>query len=196
MTESTPEDAVLRRYRDDGPAGLLAPLGYGLPVSALALTVLATAPLAVVLVVMRSHGHAPALGLALAWFGLLNVVASGRPHLGRLDWAVPALLHAAEYAVVLRVATLRGAGSVAFAFLAAVVYHHYDIVYRVNLVRIEPPWWRGLATGGWIGRLALVFVLDTVGGFRVGLYVAAAVIGGIALAGSARAWREVSAHES
>ena len=180
-------------YRDDGPARWLAGIGTGFPVSAVALTALGVVPLAVVLVVMRAHGHAPMLGLALAWFALLNAVAAGRPHVGRLDWAVPALLHAAEYAVVLRVASLRGAGSAAFAFLAAVVYHHYDIVYRVNFVRVDPPWWRGVSSGGWVGRLALVFVLDTVGGFRLGLYVAAGVIGAVALAGSARAWREVAA---
>jgi len=142
---------------------------------------------------MQADGHAPMLGLALGWFALLNGVAGGRPHVGRLDWAAPALLHAAEYAVVLRLASLRGDGAAAFAFLAAVVYLHYDIVYRVNLVRVEPPWWRRLATGGWIGRLALVFVLDAVGGFRLGLYIAAGVIGFVALTGSVRAWREVAA---
>jgi hypothetical protein len=193
MTVLTRADAGLRRYRDDGPAALLGALGSGLPTSAVALTALAVAPLAVVLVVMRAHGHAPALGLALAWFATLGGVAAGRPHVGRLDWAVPAILRAAEYAVVLRLASLRGAGAAAFAFLAAVVYHHYDIVYRVNLVRVDPPWWRELAFGGWIGRMALVFVLDTLGGFRIGLYVAAAVVGAVALAGSARAWREVAA---
>ena len=180
-------------YRDDGPARWLGAFGAGFPVSAVVLTALAVAPLGVVLVVMRAHGHAPALGLALAWFAILGGVAAGRPHVGRLDWAVPALLRAAEYAVVLRVASLRGAGAAAFAFLAAVVYHHYDIVYRVHLVRRDVPWWRRLTSGGWVGRLALVFVLDTVGGFRIGLYVAAGVIGAVALAGSARAWREVAA---
>lgn len=192
----TDSDASLRRYRDDGPAavlGVLGVLGKGLPVSAVALTTFAVLPLAVVLVVMRAHGHAPVLGLALAWFAVLCGVAVGRPHVGRLDWAVPALLQAAEYAVVLRLASMRGAGAAGFAFLAAVVYHHYDIVYRVHLVRVDLPWWRRLTSGGWIGRLALVFVLDTVGGFRLGLYVAAGLIGAFALAGTARSWREVAA---
>jgi len=180
-------------YRDDGPAVLLGRLGSALPVSPVALTTFAAAPLAVVLVVVRAHGHAPALGLALAWFAVLGGVAAGRPHTGRLDWAVPAMVRAAEYAVVLRLASMRGDGAAAFAFLAAVVYHHYDIVYRVHLVRRDVPLWRRMPTGGWVGRLALVFVLDTVGGFRVGLYVAAGVIGAVALAGSARAWREVAA---
>jgi len=60
-------------------------------------------------------------------------------------------------------------------------------------VLFRSPWWRRLATGGWIGRLALVFVLDAVGGFRLGLYIAAGVIGFVALTGSVRAWREVAA---
>jgi hypothetical protein len=36
-------------------------------------------------------------------------------------------------------------------------------------------------------------VLDTVGGFRLGLYVTAGVVGALALAGTARVWREVAA---
>jgi hypothetical protein len=124
---------------------------------------------------------------------MLSGAAAGRPHVGRLDWAAPALLHAVEYAVVLRLASMRGTGAAAFAFLAAVVYHHYDIVYRVHLVPVDLPWWRRLTSAGWIGRLAVVYVLDTVGGFRLGLYVTAGVVGALALAGTARVWREVAA---
>jgi hypothetical protein len=186
-------DAVLRRYRDDGPAALLGTFGSALPMSEVALTTFAVLPLAVVLVVMRAHGHAAVLGLALAWFAMLSGAAAGRPHVGRFDWAAPALLHAVEYAVVLRLASMRGTGAAAFAFLAAVVYHHYDIVYRVHLLPVDLPWWRRLTAGGWLGRLAVVYVLDTVGGFRLGLYVTAGVVGALALAGTARVWREVAA---
>jgi hypothetical protein len=181
------------RYRDDGPFAVLGRLGHGFGLGPLALTLLAAVPVVVVLTLSRETGHAVVVGLALLWFVLLAGAAGGLPHVGRFDWAVPALLRAVEYAVVIELAALRGDGVAAFAFLAAVVYHHYDIVYRVHTVRGELPSWRTVIAGGWSGRLALVYVLDTVGGFHLGLYVAAVVVGVTALAGSALSWREAPA---
>ena len=183
----------MTRYRDDGPFVVLGRLGRGFGLGALALTVLAAAPVVVALILSGESGHEVVVGLALLWFVLLAGAAGGLPHDGRFDWAVPALLRAVEYAVVIQLAALRGDGVAAFAFLAAVVYHHYDIVYRVHTVRAELPDWRGFVTGGWPGRLALVYVLDTVGGFHLGLYIAAVVVGVTALAGSALSWREAPA---
>lgn len=183
----------MNRYRDDGPFALLARRADGLGLGALALTVMAAGPVVVVLATARESDHATVVGLALLWFALLAGAAAGRPHAGRFDWAVPAVLRAVEYAVVIRLAALRGDGLAAFVFLAAVVYHHYDIVYRVHTAQTDLPRWRALAAGGWPGRLALVYVLDTVGGFELGLYTAAGVIGLAAVAGSGLAWRERAA---
>ena len=156
----------------------------------LPLMVSAVIPLVVVLAVARESGHAAVVGLALLWFVAVAGAGSKLPRAGRFDWAVPALLRATEYAVVIRLAALRGDGLAAFVFLAAVVYHHYDIVYRVHTTQRELPRWRVVAAGGWPARLTLVFLLDTVGGFDVGLYAAAAVIGVTALIGSGLSWRE------
>lgn len=159
----------------------------------LPLMVSAAIPVVVVLALARESGHAAVVGLALLWFVAVAGVASRLPRDGRFDWAVPALLRGVEYAVVIRLAALRGSGLAAFVFLAAVVYHHYDIVYRVHTTRRELPRWRAVAAGGWPGRLALVYLLDTVGGFDAGLYIAAAVIGLTAVAGSGLSWREAPA---
>lgn len=183
----------MSRYRDDGPAALIGRFTPGVPVGPLLLTVLAAVPVVAALVVSRGTGHAAVIGLALLWFALVAGAAAGQPHDGRFDWAVPALVRAVEYAVVIRLADLRGDAFAAFVFLAAVVYHHYDIVYRVHTTRMESSRWRELAAGGWIGRLALVYVLDTVGGFRLGLVVAGGVIGLMALADSVLTWREAPA---
>jgi hypothetical protein len=153
----------------------------------------AVVPVVVVLAVARESGHAAVVGLALLWFVAVAGAASKAPRVGRFDWAALALLRGAEYAVVIRLAALRGSGLAAFVFLAAVVYHHYDIVYRVHTTQRELPRWRVIAAGGWPTRLALVYVLDTVGGFEVGLYAAAAVIGVTALVGSGLSWREAPA---
>jgi len=183
----------MTRYRDDGPFVVLGQLGQGVGLGPLALTLLAAVPVAVVLALAGETGHEVVVGLALMWFVLLAGTAAGRPHDGRFDWAVPALLRVVEYAVVIQLAALRGDGVAAFAFLAAVVYHHYDIVYRVHTVRADLPGWRAVMAGGWPGRLALVYLLDTVGGFHLGLYIAAVVVGATALAGSALSWREAPA---
>lgn len=159
----------------------------------LPLMVAAAIPIVVVLGIARASGHAAVVGLALLWFVAVAGAAVGLSCTGRFDWAVPALLRGVEYAVVIRLAALRGDGLAAFVFLAAVVYHHYDIVYRVHTTRRTLPRWRQVTAGGWPARLALVYILDTVGGFEVGLYVAAAVIGATAVAGSALSWREAPA---
>jgi hypothetical protein len=183
----------VNRYRDDGPFGALGEWGRGLALRPLPLTFLAAIPVVAVLVVARESGHAAVVGLALLWFVVVADAAAGVPDRGRFDWAVPALLRGVEYAVVIRLAALRGDGLAAFVFLAAVVYHHYDIVYRVHTSRRELPRWRALAAGGWPVRLLLVYLLDTVGGFEPGLYIAAGVIGATALAGSGLSWREAPA---
>jgi hypothetical protein len=183
----------VNRFRDDGPFALPVRQADGPGLGALLLTASAAIPVVVALAVARESGHATVVGLALLWFALLAGAAAGLPHAGRFDWAVPALLRGVEYAVVIRLAAMRGDGLAAFVFLAAVVYHHYDIVYRVHTAQRDLPRWRALAAGGWPGRLALVYALDAVGGFEVGLYAAAGVIGLAAVAGSGLSWREAPA---
>lgn len=188
-------DRRMRAYRDDGPVELVRPFGAAVPWGPVFLTVLAVVPVAAAEALARRGGGLLAIGLALGWFGAVAAVAAGRPHDGRLDWAVPALLRIVEYATVIRLMVLvdRSAGAACFAFLAAVVYHHYDIVYRVETRQAELPPWRRLVALGWAGRLAFVFALAAADVMRVGFWIGAAVLGAICLVETATSLRAAGA---
>lgn len=93
----------------------------------------------------------------------MSVAAFARdPFTGKLGWLVPPLIQAVSYLVVLGLIvsdTLLGAAS--FAVLAAVIYHHYDVVYRIRANAGQPSRWLSLALGGNLGRSVLVVVLGT-----------------------------------
>jgi hypothetical protein len=94
-------------------------------------------------------------------FVLLAAAAVRPPLEGRLAWLVPALLRAAEYAFVVRLAALLG-GEVmpaAYALLAVVAYHHYDVVYRLRHAGSSAAPWVGVAALGFEGRMVVVLGL-------------------------------------
>lgn len=184
-------DRRMRTYRDDGPLEVVRGVGAGLPWGPAFLTVLAVVPVAAAEALVRQDGGLLAIGLALGWLGLVGTVAGGRPHDGRFDWSVPALLRIAEYATVIRLMTLvdRSAGAACFAFVAAVVYHHYDIVYRVETRQAEVARWRRMLACGWVGRLALVYALTVTDVLRVGLWAGAAALAALCLAETVTSWR-------
>jgi phosphatidylglycerophosphate synthase len=63
---------------------------------------------------------------------LARAVGRGRSLPPRWGWVVPPLLRAGEYAAVLVAARLSGAGvgALTYAYLLALVWHHYDADYR------------------------------------------------------------------
>ncbi len=179
-----------RHYRDDGPLVELA--GRLLPPATIALPWTSAALLPLLALLVAPREHAP---LALSAAAVVAAVCAGRtarsPASGPLDWLVPPLLRAAEYAALLRLAVLDGSTTVpaCYALLAALAYHHYDVVYRLRDRGERPPAWLRRVGFGWDGRLLLAGVLAGAGVLRTALLVAAAVLLVVYVVESAVAWR-------
>jgi hypothetical protein len=178
---------ALAVYRDDGPLAraLGAVLGrLGLP--ELVLVVAAVVPILALIAFGGDDVSEPAAGAAIAWMVLCGGAASGSPPGGGLRWALLPVLRLTEYATLLWLAALAGPSSypAAFALLAALVFRHYDLVYRMRLRGIAPAPWVDALSLGWDGRLVGAYVLLVAGALPDGFYLAAAVLGG-AFAGEA-----------
>jgi phosphatidylglycerophosphate synthase len=88
--------------------------------------------------------------------------AESRRLASRLGWLVPPTYHALEYAIAIAFAAqVHGALPLAFVYLAAVMYHHYDVVYRIR-ASARAPRWIGLAGFGFEGRVALLVVATVI----------------------------------
>ncbi|MBB6555413.1 DUF5941 domain-containing protein [Nonomuraea rubra] len=160
-------------YRDDGPlsramgllvAGQLPPLppviaGTFVTGVLLLLGVAGTDGLAV---------FAPAVTLLLAGPG------STHPHDGRFDWLVPPILRLIEYTFVAAVGFAHQVHPLMiFVLLAALAFHHYDLVYRLRQHVYPPPWLATLGLG-WDGRM-MVVSLVALSGWLTGGYALLAV---------------------
>ncbi|WP_255706530.1 DUF5941 domain-containing protein [Microtetraspora sp. AC03309] len=94
----------------------------------------------------------PAVALLLAGPG------SSHRHDGRLDWMVPPILRLTEYGLIACVGFAHGVPPLLiFALLGAIVFHHYDTVYRVRQ-HVYPPSWLPVAGLGWDGRMLAVAI--------------------------------------
>jgi len=93
----------------------------------------------------------------------LAIRATARePFTARLGWLAPPLIQLVSYVVILGlIFGDRKLGPATFALLAAVIYHHYDIVYRLRAGAGLIPRWVAIALGGNLGRSVLVVVLGT-----------------------------------
>ncbi|WP_424529256.1 DUF5941 domain-containing protein [Sphaerisporangium viridialbum] len=93
---------------------------------------------------------APAVALLLAGPG------SSHAHDGRLDWLVPPILRLTEYGFIACVGFAWDVPKVLlFALLGAMLFHHYDVVYRCRQ-HVYPPAWLASAGLGWEGRMLLI----------------------------------------
>ncbi len=149
-------DAVVL-YRDDGPvAETVAAASRRLPVPTAAATPLA----AIVLVALTqmSDGRSIVVIVALALFVLITSSAAARADRPRMLWLTPPLLRASEYGFITWLAWREGVHSLpaAYALLAAVAFHHYDVVYRLRHQKVVPPAWVRAAGLGWDGRMILL----------------------------------------
>jgi phosphatidylglycerophosphate synthase len=131
-----------------------------------------------------------ALAPAGSWWpcaaALVYVVTSGLavagPLTGGLDWLIPPLFRAGEYATVLAVAAVcgvSGALPAAFGLVAAVAYHHYDTVYRIRGGTGAPPRTVVRMTGGHEGRTLVVTAAAAALAHGTGLTVALAALAGL-----------------
>lgn len=84
---------------------------------------------------------------------------------GRYEWMVPSLLRKIELVVVTSLAYLIDpdlVGGILFFTLFAIVYHHYDALYRSLQSQSFPTWlsWLGLKVEGRITALTLALLLN------------------------------------
>jgi phosphatidylglycerophosphate synthase len=129
----------------------------------------------------------------------LSVGASARePFTAKLGWLAPPLIQLVAYLVVLGlIAADRMLGAACFALLAAVIYHHYDVVYRIRANAGQPPRRLSIALGGNLGRSLLLVVLGTAIGsatsLSTALWLLAAYLGAVAVGESVRFWTRPTA---
>jgi Family of unknown function (DUF5941) len=191
----TERPSVLEHYRDDGPVATAigAAAGGALALPAIVLLLVAGLP---GLVGMIVEGDGAARGLVvgtIAWAVLIGGLASSRPLVDRLRWAVPPALRAIEYAGLLWIAAVAGPSSLpaAFALLCAITYHHYDVVYGLRHRGIELPSRVRAAGGGWDGRLLVACVLLLAGALPAGFFVMAAAIAILFVGETIVEWRHI-----
>jgi hypothetical protein len=115
----------------------------------------------------------------------------GRQKSGPFAWLGPPLLRATEYGglVAITAAAEPDALPACFAFLAAIAFHHYDVLYGVRSGRGLPPPWVDAIGGGWELRLVGAGILAAAGTLELGLFVAASALGAVYVGESAARWR-------
>ena len=192
--------SAVRHYRDDGPLVDLVsavPRGLPRPLAALPLTLPLLGSFVALLLVPAGAAPETLAITVLAGVVLARVGRRSR-HDGRLDWLVPPVLRLAEYAALLRLAVMAEPDAVpaCYALLAALAYHHYDVVYRLRDRGEEPPVWLRRVGLGWEGRLLGAALLAHLGELQTGLYVAAAVLGTLYVVEGVLGWRRSDRHEA
>lgn len=196
---STERASVLELYRDDGPvaAAIGAAVAGRLRVPAIALLLAAALPGLVAIVLAGDGASHGLVAGALVWAVLVGGLASSRPLVDRLRWAVPSVLRLIEYAGLLWIATVAGDSSLpaAFALLAAITYHHYDVVYGYRHRGVPLPRWAQAAGGGWDGRLLLGLVLLAAGALPAGFYVMAVAVAALFIGVTIVQWRHIGRGE-
>lgn len=170
----------LDAQRDDGPLGT-RPSRRPVPLPEPALVLLAVL---VGTLVPAVGAPGPAWWYVLA-ATVLALVARWGGHDRNLAWTVPALLRALEYGAVLVIVGDHPAG---YGLLAALAFHHYDIVYRLRLQGAAPPAWRSVAVGGWAGRLAVLVIAAAAGATAVVVPVLATVVAAVGVTESVSSW--------
>ena len=166
-----------------------------MPLPALAL--LLAGPAVLLAAVVIAGGTAP-LGLAaavLAWLILTAGAAGARRPRAAFEWTVPPLVRLGEYVALLWLAAIEGPHALpaAFAFLAALAYRHYDLVYRLRHRGDAPPAWLNRLALGWDGRLVLAWALLALGALPAAMYAWAGVLGVASVAETVVAWRRFEA---
>lgn len=166
----------MQHYRDDGPiVETMGSATASLPIP----PILAT-PLGIVFLVIGvlADGRTTG-GLTIAGVGIFVLLASAgsvKPPKRRIQWLTPPLLRAAEYGFLAFMGWRVGVGVLpaTYGLLAAIAFHHYDVVYRIRHQRIPPPPWLFRIGGGWDGRMLLMLTAALAGVYE-GAAVALAV---------------------
>lgn len=98
-----------------------------------------------------------------ALYAMCDILARPKAEVRRLTaqlgWLVPPTYHALEYGIAIALAAeVHGAMPLAFVYLAAVVYHHYDIAYRIRAAAPVPRWLTVNGALGFEGRVIILVV--------------------------------------
>jgi hypothetical protein len=94
---------------------------------------------------------------------LARPLAEARRLSSRLGWLVPPVYHAFEYALAIALASeIHGAMPLAFAYLGAVIYHHYDTVYRIRASVASPRWLTIAGALGFEGRVVILVIASLI----------------------------------
>lgn len=182
---------TLEVYRDDGPLSraLGAAGGRALALPAELLAFAGTLPLFAAIVLAGDEASKGLVLAVVAWAVVLGGVSSGRPLTGRMRWAAPPLLRAADYAGALWIGAVAGEVDAAFAVIGVLAFRHYDLVYRGRHQAAAPPRWVGAAGLGWEGRLIAGAVLLALDALPVGYFVLAAFFAVVFVAESVASWK-------
>lgn len=186
---------TLRAYRDDGP---LAALLGGAPrrLSVPGLLVLAPVTLAAGLVLDGARTGVWTVAGVLA-FVVLGIATRATPAGAAFAWLLPATLRLGEYGTIVVLAWRSGGAALAVTYgaLAAIAFHHYDIVYRLRHQRLPPPRWLGWLGGGWEVRLLVLTASAWAGVLLPVLIAMASWLGLLYVTESAASWIAVARDE-
>ena len=125
-------------------------------------------------------------------------VAAREPLTAKLGWITPPTIQFVAYVIALGLIVddaLLGAAT--FALLATVIYHHYDVVYRIRANAGLPPHWLSVALGGNLGRSVLIVVLGIAisSGYALSavIWLLAGYLAALALGESLHFWTQPAA---
>ncbi|HWG24898.1 DUF5941 domain-containing protein [Actinospica sp.] len=124
--------------------------------------------------------------------------AAREPLTAKLGWITPPTIQLVAYVVALGLIVNDALlGAATFVLLAAVIYHHYDVVYRIRANAAQPPHWLSVALGGNLGRSVLIVVLGTAIGsgyaLSAAIWLLAGYLAALALADSVHFWTQPAA---
>jgi hypothetical protein len=187
--------SVLEVYRDDGPLATAIghALGRSLPLTAIALLLVAGLPLLVAIVLEGDGASEGLVAAVVAWAVLVGGLASGRRLTDRLRWGVPPALRAIEYATLLWIGAIADSLPATFALLSAITYHHYETVYGLRHRGVTPPGWVNAVAGGWDGRIVLGVVLLVAGALPAAFWVLAGLLAVLFVGETIAEWRRFHA---
>lgn len=178
-----------RVFRDDGPAAraLGRVLGPLIPASGPALALAGLAPLLAVAALGGGDVPLGVVAAVLAWAVLAGSASRGRPARKGV-WTEPPLVRLTEYVSFIWLAAVEGSHALpaAFALIAALAVHTYDLPYRLRHQGALPPTWTGAP--GWEGRVAIAFALLALGALPAGFYVAAGLLGIVFVVEAGASW--------
>lgn len=130
---------------------------------------------------------------------LFALVAVARDALrGKLGWLTPPVIQLVAYGAALGLIVDDALlGAAVFTFLAAVIYHQYDVVYRIRANAGQPPRWLSIALGGNLGRSVLLVALGlgiaSGSGLSTAVWLLAGYLGVLAVGESVRFWTRPAA---